>query len=177
MAPIHPPIMISAWLFNFFNGVQIGGWLGGYGITDNKDWAGGRVRVQVGLMLFALGMFWNILHDDELREIRRVALKEQAEKQHQQDEVDAKKKVERVYKVPENLAFRFILYPHYVCEWFEWLGYWIIGGSTFTPGRSFVFALLATMTPQAIAGKKWYIERFGKERIGNRKALIPFIGP
>jgi 3-oxo-5-alpha-steroid 4-dehydrogenase 1 len=32
---------------------------------------------------------------------------------------------------------------------------------------------VATMLPRAIQGKKWYVERFGQAKVGNKKAVIP----
>jgi 3-oxo-5-alpha-steroid 4-dehydrogenase 1 len=29
------------------------------------------------------------------------------------------------------------------------------------------------MTPRALTGYKWYVDKFGKEKVGNRKAVIP----
>lgn len=83
------------------------------------------------------------------------------------------KDVDKVYKVPQNGLFSFILFPHYLCEWIEWAGFWMIGGLGCVPARTFVLNEIATMTPRALLGKRWYVERFGKEKIGSRKAVIP----
>jgi 3-oxo-5-alpha-steroid 4-dehydrogenase 1 len=29
------------------------------------------------------------------------------------------------------------------------------------------------MLPRALSGKRWYIEKFGEEKVANRKAIIP----
>jgi 3-oxo-5-alpha-steroid 4-dehydrogenase 1 len=29
------------------------------------------------------------------------------------------------------------------------------------------------MLPRAVQGKRWYVERFGEEKVGGRKAIIP----
>lgn len=134
--------------------------------------------MELGLMIWALGFLGNIYHDDELREIRRAAARSQKKKEMEAEKSAGKgekKKVERVYMVPENGLFRWILYPHYVCEWIEWCGFWLMGGSAFVPGRNFVVNEVATMSARAISGKQWYIERFGKEKIAGRKAIIPGI--
>ena len=75
--------------------------------------------------------------------------------------------------LPKNGLFHYILFPHYLCEWLEWAGWWMIGGWSCTPARSFLFNEISTMLPRALQGKQWYIEKFGKEKVGDRKAIIP----
>ena len=41
--------------------------------------------------------------------------------------------------------------------------------------RNFVVNEIATMLPRALQGKRWYVEKFGKERVGKRGAVIPGI--
>lgn len=186
MAPIHIIVWIAAILFQVFNGVSIGGWLGGYGPTTRADWhnhennykVGGRM--ELGLMIWALGFFANIFHDDELREIRRAAARNQKKRAQEAEQSTGKAKgdnkgVDKVYMIPQNGLFTYILYPHYLCEWIEWGGFWLMAGSGCVPARNFVVNEIATMLPRALSGKKWYIERFGKEKVGGRKAVIPGI--
>jgi len=77
-------------------------------------------------------------------------------------------------------------------------GFWIMGGFHCAPARNFVFNEIATMLPRAILGKEWYVflhtdasrlrdrrasytdiditrydDRFGKEKVAGRKAVIP----
>ena len=124
-------------------------------------------------MIFAVGLLGNIFHDDELREVRRAAARSQERRSKEREEHGKGKSVDKVYKVPQNGLFTFILYPHYFCEWIEWCGFWMIGGSGCIPARTFVINEIATMIPRALMGKRWYIKRFGAEKIGNRKAVIP----
>ena len=113
----------------------------------------------------------NIFHDDDLREIRRSALKRQkAQAEKEQKPIEG---VDKLYMMPKNGLFHYILYPHYLCEWFEWAAFWLIGGVNCVPARSFLINEVTTMLPRALQGKQWYIEKFGKERVGNRKAVIP----
>lgn len=185
MSPLHPVVFAAAALFQACNGISIGCWLGGYGPTSRAEWRNNEMnyktggRMELGMMIWALGLLGNILHDDELREIRRVASRRQEEKQKVQDvktrEGEKQKGVDKVYMVPENYLFKWVLYPHYLCEWVEWGGFWLMGGSRFVPARIFLLNEISTMLPRAYSGKKWYIEKFGKEKIGNRKAAIPGI--
>jgi 3-oxo-5-alpha-steroid 4-dehydrogenase 1 len=48
-----------------------------------------------------------------------------------------------------------------------------MGGGGFVPGRNFVLNEVSTMFPRAVSGKKWYLERFGSEKVGARRAIIP----
>jgi 3-oxo-5-alpha-steroid 4-dehydrogenase 1 len=183
MAPIHVLVWLFALIFQLMNGSSIGCWLAGYGPTTRAEWqkeanfkVGGRM--ELGLMIWALGFFGNIFHDDELREIRRAAKRNQQKRADEAEESTGKGKssekgVEKVYKIPQNGLFTWILYPHYLCEWIEWGGFWIIGGWDCVPARNFVVNEVAAMLPRAVSGKQWYIEKFGKEKVGSRKAIIP----
>lgn len=181
MSPIHVLVWFFAIVFQVMNGISIGGWLGGYGPQTRADWtpqknfkAGGRM--ELGMMIWALGFFANIFHDDELREIRRAALRSQKAKEAQQDEKQkGGKGVEKVYMIPQNGLFELILYPHYFCEWIEWGGFWLMAGVGCVPARNFVINEIATMLPRALQGKQWYIKRFGKEKVGDKKAVIPWL--
>jgi 3-oxo-5-alpha-steroid 4-dehydrogenase 1 len=172
MSPMHISVALSALFFNVLNGACIGGYLGGYGPVTTAEWSDRMIYLQVGLVIWICGFLGNIYHDDELRELRRSSIREQEQKAKSEGIKD-KKSVDKVYKIPQAGLFEFILYPHYFCEWIEWTGYWIIGGWSCIPARSFLLNEVTAMLPQAVSGKRWYIERFGKEKIGNRKAVIP----
>lgn len=173
MSPIHILVWVLALSFQLINATCIGGWLGGYGPTTQAEWTGGAMRLELGMMIFAIGLLGNMYHDDELREIRRAAARNQERKQKAQGEKGDGKGVDKIYMVPENGLFKVVLYPHYLCEWIEWGGFWMIGGLACGPARTFLINEVAAMLPRALQGKQWYVERFGKERIGNRKAVIP----
>lgn len=173
MSPIHIAVWASALGFQLINATCIGGWLAGYGPTTKASWAGQAPRIEVGLMIFAIGLLGNIYHDDELREIRRAAVRDQKKKQEVEDKKSGGKDVSKVYIIPENGLFRVVLFPHYFCEWIEWCGFWIVGGLACVPARQFVINEVATMLPRAVQGKKWYVERFGQAKVGNKKAVIP----
>lgn len=144
--------------------------------TSGNSYVNGA-RIELGFMIFALGLVANIFHDDELREIRRAALRKQAAAQNDPSTGKNKgnKKVDKVYMIPQNGLFNYILYPHYFCEWIEWAGFYIMAGSGCVPARTFLINEVATMLPRALQGKAWYVERFGKEKVGGRKAILPGI--
>lgn len=171
MAPMNPLIWLLAFAFQMFNAISIGGWLGGYGPTTDNDWAGRYMSMEVGLVIWAWGLLGNMFHDDDLREIRRVAdRKQRAEAAKSGKPLEG---VDKVYMVPKNGLFGYVLYAHYLCEWIEWAGFWMVGGWGCHPARMFLVNEIATMLPRALQGKRWYEKKFGKEKLGNRKAIIP----
>lgn len=187
MSPIHPVLFLAALGFQLCNATCLGGWLAGHGPVSTADWHDRRLAVVAGTIIFALGLLGNIYHDEELREIRRAAAREmqRREEDANDDEDDAGKEkaeernrkprsVAKVYRVPENGLFRWVLYPHYLCEWIEWTGFWLIGGWACVPARCFVVNEVASMLPRALIGKQWYVGRFGKEKVGSRKAVVPW---
>jgi 3-oxo-5-alpha-steroid 4-dehydrogenase 1 len=186
MSPIHPIVWLGAIAFQLTNGLSIGGWLAGYGPITRFEWQGGVMnykaggRMELGLMIWALGLFGNIFHDDELREIRRAAMRNQKKRAEEAEKSTAKDKaankgVDKVYMIPQNGLFNYIFYPHYLLEWVEWAGFWLMAGSGCVPARNFLLNEIATMLPRAIQGKKWYVDRFGEKKVNGRKAIIPGI--
>ncbi|KAI9840176.1 MAG: hypothetical protein M1838_004194 [Thelocarpon superellum] len=174
MSPIHPFVWIAACCFQVINGLSIGGWLAGYGPTTENDWAGRDVWIAPGIMLWAFGLLGNIWHEDELREIRRAATRTQKRRDEAQQESKGRpKRVDKVYMIPQNGLFGAILYPHYLCEFVEWGGFWMVGGLGCVPARTFLINLLVVMTLRALAGRRWYVARFGREKIGAKKAIFP----
>ncbi|EKD13676.1 uncharacterized protein L3040_005699 [Drepanopeziza brunnea f. sp. 'multigermtubi'] len=186
MSPIHLFIWLAGLSFQITNGLCIGSWLGGYGPTSRLDWTNNGqnfisgARIELGMMIWAFGLMGNMFHDDDLREIRRAAMRNQKQQAKEAEESTgkgkaAKKGVDKVYMIPINGLFRWIFYPHYLFEWIEWAGFWIVGGWHCVPARTFLLNEIATMVPRAVQGKNWYVERFGKEGTAGRKAIIPGI--
>ena len=175
MAPIHLSAWVAALGFNILNGYCIGAYLGGYGPTSSDFYTARMPSLQIGFVLFCVGFVGNVYHDDELRDLRRRSSREQEEQQAKVTSEGKGDKVERIYKIPQAGFFQYVLYPHYLCEWIEWTGFWIMGGLGFAPARAFLLNELAAMLPQAVNGRGWYLEKFGKEKIGNRRAVIPGI--
>lgn len=171
MSPMHIVLALGAVFFNYCNAASLGGWLGGYGPTTVQDWSGRLYYIEIGLIIWGWAFLGNIFHDEDLREIRRSALKRQrAEAEKSGKPIEG---VQKLYMMPKNGLFHYILFPHYVCEWIEWCGFWMIGGMACVPARTFVVNEVSTMLPRALQGKRWYVEKFGKERVGNRGAVFP----
>ncbi|KAF1991116.1 3-oxo-5-alpha-steroid 4-dehydrogenase [Aulographum hederae CBS 113979] len=175
MSPIHPIVFLAATMWQLFNGASLGGWLAGHGPTTTDDWAGRLYMAEIGMVVWAWGFLANIWHDDELREIRRAAARKMArqEKENGGETKEGNGGVEKVYMLPKNGLFHWVLYAHYLCEWIEWCGFWMVAGWDCVPARLFVMNEIATMLPRALAGRNWYVEKFGKEKVGSRKAVIP----
>lgn len=173
MSPIHLSVWLSALSFQLINATAIGGYLASYGPLTTADWAGRAVYIEFGMMIFFVGLAGNIYHDDELREIRRAVARNVKRREEARGEGQKGKGVDKVYMMPENGLFRMVLYPHYFCEWIEWTGFWMIGGWSCVPARTFMLNEIATMLPRALQGKRWYLERFGAEKVAGRKAVVP----
>jgi len=172
MSPVHIFNWFSALMFQLCNATCIGGWLAGYGPTKLEDWRGRVFQIEVGMVIFGFGLLANMWHDDDLREIRRAAARKQ-KKQEREGKHGKGKGVDKVYMMPKNGLFRAILYPHYLFEWIEWAGWWIIGGPQCVPARIFLVNEISAMLPRALQGRRWYVDTFGKEVVGNKKAIIP----
>ncbi|CAG8955570.1 hypothetical protein HYFRA_00009524 [Hymenoscyphus fraxineus] len=183
MSPYHLLSWSLAIAFQLSNGLSIGGYLAGYGPLTRSDWYNNSTHtasympaaiMELGFMIWGLGLAGNIYHDDELREIRRAAQRKLDKKlQEAGDDKGKKQGVDKVYMIPQNGMFRWIFFPHYLCEWIEWGGYWMMAGWGATPMRTFLVNEITTMLPRAIAGRKWYLARFGEKEVGSRKAIIP----
>jgi 3-oxo-5-alpha-steroid 4-dehydrogenase 1 len=188
MSPIHVSVWALAITFQVCNATSIGSWLAAYGPTTASAWDAtgpfATARFVLGISIFYFGLAGNFFHDEELREIRRrkakavrEAKKENASAANRDANTSVEKKdeegVQKHYALPEAGFFRFMLYPHYLCEWVEWTGFWMAAGWGCVPARAFVMNEVVTMAPRAVRGKWWYIERFGEEKVGKKWAILP----
>lgn len=118
MSPIHPLVALSAASFQVVNGLGIGGYVAGYGPTTTFDWAGRAGECLVGLVIWGWALLGNMIHDDELREIRREAMRRAQKAADEKSESLGKKVapegVDKMYAIPVNLLFKLVLYPHYL---------------------------------------------------------------
>ncbi|KAK5992034.1 hypothetical protein PT974_05430 [Cladobotryum mycophilum] len=174
MSPIHISVLFLALGFQLCNATCIGSWLAAYGPVTEEAWSSWTSLPQFvgGIALFYLGLAGNFVHDEELREIRRKEQRRQ-ERIRKETGQQSAASVEKHYQIPQAGLFRYMLYPHYLCEWIEWLGFWIAAGWGCAPARAFLLNELFSMFPRAVNGKKWYIEKFGEEKIGKKWAVIP----
>lgn len=231
MSPIHLLVASFAVLFNWFNSSSIAAWLVGYHVPVSQGFktdgaAAGpstatffhghqpppfstRVLPVIGLALFVVGITGNIYSERALYRLRR----EEADKRSAKKEsTNCGNKYSKVYVMPPRQGvFRFILYPHYVFEWVEWLGFALVGTAVFPsrqfaitstyatppvtlapwlvpvarwaeylnvplplPAVIFVINAVANMLPHARWGRKWYEQKFGKQAVARRGAVVPF---
>ncbi|EAQ86791.1 hypothetical protein CHGG_08044 [Chaetomium globosum CBS 148.51] len=172
MSPLHVIIWASGVFFQVTNGLAIGGWLAGYGPATQAEWAAatGSWQFVGGVGVFFAGLAANYWHDDALREIRRRAARRAASGKKGDGKSAA---VDKVYEIPQAGLFKVMLYPHYFVEWVEWFGFWMAAGWGCVPARCFLFNEIAAMLPRAVSGRKWYVEKFGEEKIRGRWAVIP----
>ena len=178
MSPIHVGIALDMAVFQFMNSTSVGTWLV-YSARDARTENGSLVSVGsiVGMLLFVLGLAGNIWTETRLYELRRGAARRKAK-----SEGKAVVTYDKVYVIPPAQGFfKYILYPHFVLEWIEWSGYWLLGGIWGLGWRSrsaafwFLVCELAVMLPRTVTGRKWYEERFGKRALGGRSAAFPGI--
>lgn len=179
MSPIHLVVALLMVFFQFINSTSIGCWIiyGGRNITwETRPFF--SMSSLVGLLIFFLGMAGNIIAENQLFTLRRGAAKRKA-----RSEGKAVVTYDKVYVIPpaEGL-YRYVLYPHFVLEWLEWTGYWILGGAWgFGWGNKsaalwFVIFELASMMPRTVTGKHWYEKKFGKRAVAGRAGSVPLIG-
>ncbi|KAE8394571.1 hypothetical protein BDV23DRAFT_179348 [Aspergillus alliaceus] len=150
MSPIHALIVLCAALFNWFNSTCLAAWLVGYHVpvagyrTDGYD-PNPSTRPSIspylpyiGMALFAAGMAGNILAERTLFRLRR----EEADKQEKKKESSTEpNKYAKVYVIPPATGlFRSILYPHYVWEWVEWIGFVLVGTAVYPSSTSSTIA-------------------------------------
>lgn len=178
MSPIHIGVWSLAVSFQIFNATCLGSWLAAYGPVTDAAWASQSSLPQfaAGILIFYLGLASNFFHDEELREIRRKEQRRQErirQGQNQQQKGGEEGTINKHYRIPEAGLFRYMLYPHYFCEWIEWFGFWMAAGWSCAPARAFLVNELFAMFPRAVRGKKWYVEQFGEDKVGKKWAAIP----
>lgn len=176
MSPIHPLVSCAMTLFQFTNSSNIACWLVYSTLTTDFESRGivsfGSV---VGIVLFFLGWAGNLRAETTLFDLRRGAAKRKAK-----SEGKVVVTYEKVYVIPPaEGAFKHILFPHYVLEWIEWTGLYILGGAWGlgwgyqSAALWFVIVEFVTMLPRAVTGRQWYEDKFGKRAVGGRAGAIP----
>lgn len=145
MSPIHIVVAVMAMLFNWINTSCMAGWLLGYTVpvvqgyrTDGRgtglvtSYPGlENILPVIGGMLFCVGMSGNIYSERMLFHFRREEaerLASSTDKKTDDNPTTGQKSCHKVYVIPpQKGVFRYILYPHYVFEWIEWLGFALVG--------------------------------------------------
>ena len=172
ISPMHVFVWMSAVCFQLLNATCLGGWLAAYGNVTEAEW---QAKVPLwqfaaGILIFYVGLSANYFHDEELREIRRREMRRQKQQRQQNG---AAASADKHYRIPQAGLFKYMLYPHYFCEWIEWTGFWMACGFGCRPAMAFVLNEIFVMLPRAVNGKRWYLETFGEEKIKKKYAVIP----
>jgi len=151
-----------------------------------------------GIIMFVLGFVSNVGHDEILLRLRKspdsstpsATINVSKKERENRKDLQGPK-----YLIPYGGLYRFISYPNYLSEWFEWLGFAIASSSLlslvrcnnadisanlglgpkgwYTPPWMFLVAEVGVMLPRAVRGHAWYRERFGGRYPIERKAVIP----
>jgi protein-S-isoprenylcysteine O-methyltransferase Ste14 len=117
-----------------------------YSLSDLTD-----LKFLIGLTLFIVGMYLNIIHDYYMIRI---------------------KKENNSYVIPHGYLFTYVSCPNYLAEIVEWIGFALLCNTL--SAWIFVYATIANLLPRAIEYHRWYHQKF-KEYPSDRKALIPFL--
>lgn len=167
MSPIHLIIILTAATYNYFNSTCITGWLLGYGLPlsasgtkvtasppANHPWL--SYLPYIGIPLFLIGLSGNIYAEATLFRLRREEAHRRQNIQTQQSAGNNQKSLKSIYdKVyvipPPTGVFRAILYPHYVFEWLEWLGFLLMGFAVMSPAPQTKIPVLAQTPDMPLA--------------------------
>ena len=138
-------IVISAFIFNLFNGFFVG-----YEIGNISQLEFG-INTIIGLIIFFVGMYINRSSDNKLISLRQE---------------------NKEYQIPNGGMFKYISCPNHFGEIVEWMGFAIIVLNL--GSLSFALRTAFNLIPRALNHHNWYINSF-KEYPNDRKAVIPFI--
>ena len=138
-------IVISAFIFNLFNGFFVGYEIGNISQLDFG------INTLIGLVIFFTGMYINRSSDNKLISLR---------------------KENKEYQIPQGGMFDYISCPNHFGEIVEWIGFAIIVCNLGT--LSFALWTAFNLIPRALNHHNWYINYF-KEYPDKRKAVIPYI--
>lgn len=182
MSPIHVLVSSAMAFFQFMNSSSIGCWLcyNAQRRAINSSITNVPAIMNlfsiIGIILFVGGLAGNITAEWHLFDLRKGAAKRKA-----RSEGKATVTYDKVYVIPEAKGlYKYVMYPHYSLEWIEWVGYWVLGGAwglgwgwPASAAALFVVNEVASMTPRAVDGMKWYEKKFGKKATAKRSAVLP----
>lgn len=139
-------------VFNLVNGIMQSEWLFHFAPAAESSWFY-SVPFMAGSVLFLSGLFINWHSDAVIRHLRRPG--------------------DNRHYLPEKGLYRYVTSANYFGELVEWTGFALL--TTSPAGWVFVLWTFANLAPRANAIYKNYVKEFGKEQVGTRKRLFPFI--
>jgi len=143
-------IVVFALIFNLFNGLNIGYFLGNIA-RYSIDWLY-DIRFIAGSILFITGMLINWKSDAILINLRKPG--------------------ETGYKIPKGFLFEKISCPNHFGEIIEWIGFAILTWSL--PALGFAVWTIANLIPRSLNHHKWYQDTF-VDYPKDRKAVLPYV--
>ena len=148
-------IMLMGVLFNLINGTIQGG---GLYLFPNPDFEQGisylmRPNAIIGILLFIIGMGINLHSDHVIRHLRKPG--------------------DTRHYLPAKGMYRYVTSANYLGEIMEWTGFAI--ATAMLAAWVFPIWTAANLVPRAHAIYNRYKEEFGKEALGKRKRIIPFV--
>lgn len=119
-------------------------------------------RVIVGLLIFCLGFWFNVLSDRQLRIVKKSASEE--------DKYTSESG--SVYVLPRGGLFELVTNPHYLGEIIEWTGYFIAAFNW--ESLAFLFSSVLFLSARGKQNHDWYLKTF-KNYPSERFIVIPFL--
>lgn len=147
-------ILLMGVIFNVINGLLQGEWL--FYLAPEGMYTDEWLRTPqfvLGLLVFFAGMAINWHSDSVIRHLRKPG--------------------DTRHYLPSQGLYRLVTSANYFGELLEWTGFAIL---TCSPAAwVFVLWTFANLAPRAHAIRRRYIEEFGREAVGSRKRMIPYI--
>ena len=149
-------IMSMGIVFNILNGMMQAGGLF-YFNTSVPTGTGWGYLLQphavIGILLYIIGIAINWHSDNVIRHLRRPG--------------------DTRHYLPQKGMYRYITSANYFGELTEWTGFALLTASP--AAWVFVWWTAANLVPRADAIHRRYVQEFGREAVGRRKRIIPFL--
>ena len=148
-------IVLMGVVFNVLNGMMQGGGLYWYPNPDFQLGASYLLRwnALLGIGMFVVGMCINLHSDHVIRHLRQPG--------------------DTRHYLPQKGMYRYVTSANYLGELMEWTGFALAAGTLV----AWVFPIwtAANLVPRAHSIHRRYCDEFGREAVGKRKRIIPFI--
>lgn len=141
-------IVLMAFIFTSINSYINARWISEFGDYQGSWFYDPRFICGVGIFFFGWGL--NIKSDNILLNLRKPG--------------------ETGYKIPFGGFFKYVSSPNYLGEILVWTGWAIATWSL--AGASFMVFTFCNLVPRAIAGHRWYLDKF-RDYPKERKAIFP----